>query len=105
MADASVAPLARGSEQATNDARNGTFTSVKAALVAVNQGQPCLHLDLTKPSHKEHGDWGDLVSAKPMTPEELAELVEALPRLRQLKTLLLACTYLRLLHVPAGCYW
>ena len=93
MADASVAPLARGSEQATNDASNGTFTSVTAALAAVEQGHLCLHLDLTKPSHKEHGTWGHLVSSKPMTPEELAELVKALPRLKQLKTMLLACTY------------
>lgn len=85
MADASEATQA----QPTNDESNSTFTSVKAALAAVEQGQPCLHLDLTKPSRE--GDFVLFVSAQPITSEELTELVDALPRLTRLKSLILSC--------------
>lgn len=94
MADASEATQA----QPKNHESNSTFTSVQAALAAVEQGHPCLHLELTKPSHRN--DYYQLVSAKPMTSEELAELVDVLPRLTQLKTLLLACMASWQLHKP-----
>ena len=87
---------AKEGTHAKTDASKGIYTSVDAALAAVEQGQPCLHLDLTKPSHEvrygSRDQYSRLVSSKPMTPEELAELVHALPRLMQLQTLLLACT-------------
>ena len=87
MADAREATV--GDEGQTSKAEVVVFKSVKAALAAVERGEACLHLDLTKPSHED--ELGDFVSSQPITSEELAELVDALPRLTQLKTLLLAC--------------
>ena len=86
MADAREATA--GDEGQTSTQEAVVFKSVKAALAAVERGEACLHLDLTKPSYKDQS--GRRVSSK-MTPEELAESVNALPRLTQLKTLLLAC--------------
>ena len=91
MADAREATSGLTTQaQMEDNETNGTFTSVKAALAAVEQGEPCLHLDLTKPSHED--EEGGLVSSQPMTWHEMAELVDALPRLTQLRTLTLACT-------------
>lgn len=89
------ATLATMADKAS-EASKATFTSVKAALTAMEQGQPCLHLDLTKPKNT--------AASKPMTTEELAELVDALPRLPELKTLILACMYcMAKLHTCGYC--
>ena len=89
MADAREAPAGAEEQQTRSKQEAVVFTSVEAALAAVEKGEPCLHLNLTKPSHKYPG--ARLMPSQPMTAEELAELVAALPRLTQLKTLLLAC--------------
>lgn len=87
MADASEATQT----QPVDYEGEATFTSVKAALFAVEQGEPCLHLNLAKPSQTKRSAYDLFYVPSKMTAAELAELVDALPRLTQLKTLLLTC--------------
>ena len=72
MADARVTATRSKEEELGGEK---VFKSVKDALDAVARGEPCLHLDLSKP----------LFGAT--TQQELTELVDALPRLTQLQSL------------------
>ena len=86
MADARVTATRSKEEELGGEK---VFKSVKDALDAVARGEPCLHLDLSKPFRE--GFRGRKFATTSITQQELTELVDALPRLTQLKTLLLAC--------------
>lgn len=90
MADAREAT--EGSEQQqTSKAKAGVFNSIKAATAAEERGEACVHLNLTKAPQALWDPEQGMIAAQAIAPEELAELVDALPRLTHLKTLLLEC--------------
>ena len=86
MADARVTATRSKEEELGGEK---VFKSVKDALDAVARGEPCLHLDLSRQFTEDA--LGRKVAITTITQQTLTELVDALPRLTQLKTLLLAC--------------
>lgn len=89
MADAREVPKPDEAGAHVQQSAGAVFKCVKDAVAAVERGEPCLHLDLSRQATR---DWQDMATAsKPFTKEELVELAEAVPKLTQLQSLRITC--------------